>query len=148
MGQHYLLSAASRQLSLASVLQMTDQQALETFASLRWGGLDEQACPQCGVCRKHAFISTRNQWACKNCGHRFSVTSGTVFANHKLRLQTLLGAIALFVHSAKGMSALQLSRSLDVQYKTAYVLFHKLRETLWQTQDETPLQGEVEIDGA
>src|SRR5207237_939879 len=39
-------------------------------------------------------------------------------------------AIAIFVNGAKGHSALQLSRDLDVQYKTAFVLAHKLREAL------------------
>ena len=148
MSQHYLLSAASRQLSLAQVLRMSDEDARMTFAWMRWDSEVEQVCPRCGVVRKHAYISTRKQWACKDCGHRFSVTSGTVFAHHKLSLQVLLGAIVLFVQSAKGMPALQLSRNLDVQYKTAFVLFHKLREALWCTQDESPLAGEVEMDAA
>ena len=34
----------------------------------------------------------------------------------------LLAAICLFVNGVKGMSAVQLSRDLDVQYKTAFVL--------------------------
>lgn len=147
MKQHYLLSAQSRQLSVCSVLQMTEADAWLTFVKLRWGSLDEQICPQCGVCRKHAFIRTRKQWACKDCGHRFSVTSGTVFANHKLGFRVILAAVALFVHAAKGMSALQLSRSLDVQYKTAYVLFHKLRESLMRERDTSLLSGDVEMDG-
>ncbi len=57
-------------------------------------------------------------------------------------------AIAIFVMGAKGHSALQLSRDLDVQYKTAFVLAHKLREAMAsETADET-LQGDVEVDGA
>lgn len=42
----------------------------------------------------------------------------------------LLAAICIFVNCAKGISALQLSRDLDCQYKTAYVLAHKLREAM------------------
>ena len=45
------------------------------------------------------------------------------------------------------MSALQLSLDLDVQYKTAFVLMHKLRQSLMDRRDETPLAGEVQIDG-
>ena len=45
------------------------------------------------------------------------------------------------------MSALQLSRDLDVQYKTAWVLAHKLRESLMLNQDDTKLSGICEIDG-
>jgi hypothetical protein len=42
---------------------------------------------------------------------------------------------------------LQLSRDLNCQYKTAFVLAHKLREALGSQLDRT-VQGEVEIDGA
>ena len=41
-----------------------------------------------------------------------------------------------------------MSRDLDCQYKTAFVLSHKLREAMaTETADET-LDGEVEVDGA
>lgn len=55
-------------------------------------------------------------------------------------------AIAIFVNGAKGVSALQLSRDLDVQYKTAFVLAHKLREAM--AAEQKGLSGMVEIDGA
>jgi len=45
------------------------------------------------------------------------------------------------------MSALQLSRDLDIQYKTAYVLAHKLREAMAADQADMTLSGEVEVDG-
>jgi hypothetical protein len=67
---------------------------------------------------------------CAACYHQFSVTSGTIFACRKLSFVDLLAAICLFVNAAKGTSALQFSRDLDVQYKTAFVLAHKLREAL------------------
>ena len=56
-------------------------------------------------------------------------------------------AIALVSNCAKGMSALQLSRDLDVQYKTAFILSHKLRESLMDRQPAI-LDDEVEIDAA
>lgn len=49
---------------------------------------------------------------------------------------------------AKGYSALQLSRDLDCQYKTAFVLAHKLREAMGAEMQDRTLSGEVEIDGA
>src|SRR5258706_9981854 len=82
------------------------------------------------------------------CHHQFSVTSGTMFASHKLAFVDLLGAIALFVNAAKGLSALQLSRCIDVSYKTAFVLAHKLREALSLETRELVLDTAVEIDGA
>ncbi|MET3524606.1 hypothetical protein ABID25_006477 [Mesorhizobium abyssinicae] len=72
----------------------------------------------------------------------------SIFASRKLTFVDLLAAICLLVNGAKGMSAVQFSRDLDVQYKTAFVLAHKLREALTaETKNET-LEGEVEIDGA
>ena len=52
------------------------------------------------------------------------------------------------MNAAKGASALQLSRDLDVQYKTAFVLAHKLREALAAETAELRLSNTVEVDGA
>ena len=92
-------------------------------------------------------LKTRLQFRCNECFHTFSVTSGTIFASHKKPLKIYLLAIALFTNAVKSMSALQLSRDLDVQYKTAWVLAHKLRESLMLNQDDTKLSGICEIDG-
>ncbi len=51
------------------------------------------------------------------------------------------------MNGAKGHSALQLSRDMNVQYKTAWLLQHKLREAL-ASQIPAQLAGSVEIDGA
>ena len=45
-------------------------------------------------------------------------------------MQVYLTAIVIFCNEVKGKSALALSRDLGVQYKTAFVLAHKLREAL------------------
>lgn len=147
MAQHYLLSAEARSVSLRAVFGMTDAEAETFFAQMRWGEADEQVCPHCNTQAAHRRISAQRRWRCRDCDKAFSVTSGTLFHNHKLSLQLLLAAVVLYVNAAKGISALQMSRDLDVQYKTAFVLLHKLRECLFKTRDKTPLQGEVEIDG-
>lgn len=148
MSQHFLLSAQARTLSVLKVMQMSDADAFTVFKELRWGEGDSVSCPSCGTIRKHAFRRDRRQWKCIDCGHTFSVTSGTIFANHKLSLKTYLAAIALFANAVKGISALQLSRDLDVQYKTAFVLAHKIRESLMEHRDESALAGEIHMDGA
>lgn len=43
---------------------------------------------------------------------------------------------------------MQLSRDLDVQYKTAFILMHELREAMVRETADASLKGEVEIDGA
>ena len=52
------------------------------------------------------------------------------------------------MNGAKGVSALQVSRDLAVQYKTAFVLSHKLREAMAREDIGRKLSGEVETDGA
>lgn len=148
MAQHFLLSAESRTLSLKEIYKGGEEKAYDTFKHLRWASTQgEPVCPKCG-CLDHYDIPTRRKFKCAACGAQFSVTSGSIFASRKLSFVDLLAAICLFVNGAKGMSAVQFSRDLDVQYKTAFVLAHKLREALSaETKNET-LQGEVEIDGA
>ena len=148
MPQHFLLSAAARTLSLRDVFTMTDAQAFSLFREVRWGHDGAPVCPSCSVVEDHWFLPSRQPWRCRACGHTFSLTSGTLFAYHQLPLQVYLGAIVIYSNAAKGLSALQLSRDLDVQYKTAFVLMHKLRQSLMDQRDETPLAGEVQLDGA
>ena len=148
MAQHFLLSAAARSLSLAKVMRMTEDQAFDAFRSIRWAETDGDAvCPRCGCCEAYTF-KARRIFKCRGCGAQFSVTSGTIFASRKMDLRDILAAIAIFVNGAKGHSALQLSRDLDCQYKTAFVLAHKIREALAAEQRACTIEGEVEVDGA
>lgn len=148
MSQHFLLSAAARTLSLVKVMRMTDAQARETFKAIRWASTEGQpVCSKCG-CVEAYEIATRQIFKCKGCLAQFSVTSGTIFASRKLPIRDILAAIAIFVNGAKGYSALQLSRDLDVQYKTAFVMAHKLREAIGLSREADMMTGEVEIDGA
>ena len=148
LAQHFLLSIAARTLSLSKVMRLSDDQAFATFKSIRWGSTEGQpVCPKCGCVESYA-ITTRKLWKCAGCLTQFSVTSGTIFASRKLPIRDLLAAIAIFVNGAKGHSALQLSRDLNVQYKTAFVLSHKIREALGGAQQAQTLEGDVEVDGA
>ena len=144
---HFLLSAEARTLSMREVFAMNDARAFDLFRAVRWGRDANPVCPACGVADAHWFLASRQQWRCRACGHTFSVTSGTLFAHHKLPLQIYLGAIAIYANAVKGMSALQMARDLDVQYKTAFVLMHKLRESLMVHREETPLSGQAQLDG-
>ena len=147
-GQHFLLSSAARTLSLAKVMRMTDDQAFETFKAIRWASTEgDPVCPRCG-CVQIYLLNDNRRFKCAACLHKFSVTSGTIFASRKLALRDYLAAIAIFVNGAKGYAALQLSRDLDVQYKTAFVLAHKLREAIGAAHKADKLAGEVEVDGA
>lgn len=148
MKQHFLLSAAARTLSLAKVARMSDEEAREAFKAIRWADTNgEPVCPHCDCAAVNTYKS-RPIFKCKGCDKQFSITSGTIFANRKMPLRDILLAIAIFTNGAKGYAALQLSRDLDCQYKTAFVLAHKIREALALEQDTGEvLKGEVEVDG-
>jgi transposase-like protein len=148
LAQHFLLSKAARTLSLKAIYKAGEEAAYETFCRLRWAETDGEAvCPECGCCETYK-ITTRRRFKCAACYKQFSVTSGTIFASRKLSFMDLLAAICLFVNSAKGRSAVQFSREMNVQYKTAWVMAHKLREAMQDEYEGMKQSGEVEIDGA
>ena len=154
MTQHFLLSAAARSLSPAKVMRMSDRGAENVFVRVRWPQTDgKPVCPHCGcqICYDCRRSEHQPRWRCKACRADFSPTSGTLFAWHKLPLRTYLMAIALFCNEVKGKSMLAFSRDLDVQYKTAFVLAHKLREAMASSVKALRIGGEgseAEIDGA
>ena len=146
--QHFLLSKAARSLSLARVARLSDEEAFDAFRLIRWSATKgDPVCPRCDCAAVYTY-KARKLWKCKACSHQFSVTSGTIFASRKLPIRDYLLAIAIFVNGAKGHSALQISRDLDVQYKTAFVMAHKIREAITADADERTLAGDVEVDGA
>lgn len=148
MAQHFLLSAASRTLNLRDIYKRGEDDAYRTFCHMRWPETSGEAvCPRCG-CTETYDISTRRRFKCVAYHHQFSVTSGTIFASRKMAFVDLLAAICIIVNGAKGVSSVQLSRDLGCQYKTAFVLAHKLREAMASETADHSLSGEVEIDGA
>jgi transposase-like protein len=89
--QHFLLSKAAKTLNLAQVLRLSHSEAEAMFRKVRWPLTEgEPVCPHCGGvdpydCRR---ASENPRFECKACGKDFSVTSGTLFASHKLPLRT------------------------------------------------------------
>jgi transposase-like protein len=154
MGQHFLLSAAARSLSLAKIARMSDRGVENVFLRLRWPQTDgKPVCPwcDCRICYDCRRSEHQPRWRCKACRADFSITSDTLFAWHKLPLRSYLMAIAIFCNEVKGKSMLALSRDLDVQYKTAFVLAHKLREAMASATKALRIGGEgrvAEVDGA
>jgi transposase-like protein len=154
MAQHFLLSAAARTLSLIQVMRMSDQEAETAFRAVRWAETNgEPICPACGSlsCYDRRRANGPARWRCKACPHNFSLTAGTIFANAKKPLRVYLAAIAIFTNEVKGKSMLALSRDLGCQYKTAFVLAHKMREAMATEMRGRTIGGEgkeAEIDGA
>ena len=154
MAQHFLLSRQAKTLSLAQVLRMSDADAETMMKRIRWADTaGEPVCSHCGSlnvydCRRP---SGAPRWRCKDCGKDFSITSGTLFASHKLPLRGYLGAIAIFCNEVKRKSMLAMSRDLGLSYKTAFVLCHKMREAMSEELKGRVIgddRAEAEVDGA
>src|ERR1700677_2946320 len=104
MSQHFLLSARARSLSLMAAMRMTDHEAEAAFRDIRWAATDGK--PVCIHCECPTVYEARrpngaSRYRCKACRKDFSVTSGTLFAFHKLPVQVYLSAIAIFVNEVK-----------------------------------------------
>ena len=122
----------------------TDAKCRELLERLRWpSGV---ACLRCGSLSV-SDIETRDQYDCNTCRYRFSVTAGTIMHDSHLPLRKWLIAIYLMCESKKGISALQLKRTLGVAYKTAWYLCHRIRGAMGNDPFDGPtLFGIVEVD--
>ncbi len=92
-------------------------------------------CPHCGtVSVKHYDLAkTRmglRKCSEKSCRKQFTVKVGTVFEHARMPLNKMLQAVYLMTSSKKGISAHQLHRVLEVTYKTAWFLAHRIREAM------------------
>src|SRR6266851_10238648 len=152
MPQHFLISPAARSLSIAQVLRLSGEEAFDTFKRIRFAvNVGEPFCPHCGVLKVYTLAETPIRWKCSGCRRKFSLTSGTLFHSRKLPIRDYLAVIALFVNGVKGTSALQISRDININPKSAFVLLHKLREAMGSTIANADIGGEgktAEIDGA
>jgi transposase-like protein len=118
----------------------TDKDAArDHLEAQRWP--DGPYCPHCGNSDQARLVklagkSTRpGVHKCKECRKQFTVTVGTVFERSKVPLNKWLLATYLLTSSKKGMSAHQLHRMLGVTYKTAWFMFHRIREAMREGSD-------------
>lgn len=124
--------------------------AFEYLESVIWA--DGKVCPHCGGIDRLTKVKANTAkrirlglWRCGDCKGQFTVKVGTVFEHARLPLHKMLQAVFLMTSSKKGISAHQLHRVLEVTYKTAWFLAHRIREAM-RTGDLTPFSGIVEVD--
>jgi transposase-like protein len=118
----------------------TEDKCRAFLEGLRWP--DGIECPRCSGKRCYSDAA---QWECASCDYTFSVTSGTMLHDTHLPLRKWLVATYLMVEAKKGISALQLKRTMGVAYKTAWYLSHRLRAAMRDAYP-FPLKGIVEVD--
>jgi transposase-like protein len=123
----------------------SDAKCRQYLEQLAWP--DGVKCPRCES-DKISHIEKRNQYDCDSCRYQFSVTAGTIFHDSHLPLWKWFAAIYLMCESKKGMSAMQIKRTLGIGYKTAWYLCHRVRAAIQSVEgkEEARFVGEVEVD--
>lgn len=142
--------------------RFTDETAArEHLEALRWP--DGPFCPHCGSFAAKRLPAQRGRPTkahpegairdgviqCNDCRKQYSVTVGTVFESSKIALNKWVLATYMLTSSKKGMSAHQLHRMIGVTYKTAWFMFHRIREAMREGELATPFGsggGAVEVD--
>ncbi len=125
-----------------------DEEAARTILfSHRWP--DTVKCPRCHKSEHVYKIAQPWKWECWNAecasGHsyRFSLIAGTIFENTNYPLRTWFWVLFLMVTSKKGISALQIHRTIGSgSYKTAFYMCHRLRAAMIRVVN----MGIVEVD--
>lgn len=128
-----------------------EAKAFEYLESVLWA--DGIVCPHCGTVggRVYKLEGNATRIGLKKCGEcrkQFTVKVGTVFEHARMPLHKMLQAVYLMTASKKGISAHQLGRVLEVTYKTAWFLAHRIREAM-RSGDLAPFGGNggiVEVD--
>jgi transposase-like protein len=105
-------------------------------------------CPRCGNDKVYELKAREFHWQCQQCdtdGYRFSVYVGTIYENTNMPLRTWFSVIYMMVTAKKGVSALQVHRTIGTgSYRTAWSMCHRIRAGL--LEPKTKLGGVVEVD--
>lgn len=125
----------------------TQAQCEQALEAARWP--DGFRCPRCAG-EAHCVLhgGSRKVFQCSACRHQASLIAGTVFQGTKLPLTTWFLAIYLISQAKTGLSSLALMRQLGVSYPTAWLIHHKLMQTMANRDERYVLEGKVQVDDA
>jgi transposase-like protein len=105
-----------------------------------------KSCPHCGNTGKHYELKARvGLNKCAECKKEFTVRIGTIFQDSPIPLHKWLQAIFLLASSKKGISSHQLHRTLQVTYKSAWFLSHRIREAMKPSGEIDMMGGEGKV---
>ncbi|MRG70391.1 IS1595 family transposase [Alphaproteobacteria bacterium HT1-32] len=121
--------------------------AFDYLESILWP--DGAHCPHCGVIGRSNKMQGKSHriglWKCYACRKQFTVKVGTVFEHGRIPLHKMLQAVYLMTSSKKGISAHQLHRTLEITYKSAWFLAHRIREAMREGDFDGGLGGENKV---
>lgn len=100
-------------------------------------------CPRCG-CSAFYRIESRKLFECRTCSHQTSLTAGTILEGTRTSLAKWFAALFLM---QIGISAKQLAGMIQVTYKTAWLINHKLRHAIQVFDESLPLTGDLQVFG-
>ncbi len=121
----------------------TEEKCIEWLEQTRWNG--KPICPHCqGQDSISPAQSKRFTYWHRQCRKYFTVKTGTVMHSSKTTTQNWIVALYYVLTARKGISALQLSKELKVQYRTAWYMLHRIREACAGGQFK--LSRVVEVD--
>lgn len=117
-------------------------------------------CPHCGSVNRAYYLAPksgarttrtgkttyRRLWKCADCRQQFSVLVGTIFEDSHIPLSKWLLAIHLLCAGKNGVSALELSRTLGIAYRSAWFMCHRIRYAMARPPLVDKLTGTVEAD--
>lgn len=119
-------------LDFAAPIYSNETAARQHLEEIRWA--DGVYCPHCGgygdVRKLGGAAAEKGLWHCKPCRKKFTVTVGTVFERSHIPLTKWIAAFHLMCSSKKGISAHQGHRMLGITYKTAWFMWHRIREAM------------------
>ena len=123
----------------------SDETCREALEKIRWP--HGPTCIRCGLVGVPE-LPVGGIYQCASCCYQFSVTAGTIMHDSHLPLRKWFLAIYFMCVSKKGVSALQLKRTLGIgSYRTAWYLCHRIREAMGNDPFTGPtLLGVVEVD--
>ncbi len=114
----------------------TDADCLDYLEWLRWP--NGFVCPSCD--HQGGWRMSDGRFRCAGCGHRTSVTAGTIFDRTRTPLTVWFMACWMFATQKDGVSAQSLQRSLEIgSYQTAWAMLHRLRSVLIRPGRRTPV---------
>jgi hypothetical protein len=122
-----------------------EQTCIQALADLRW--THGFTCDKCQSVKAYHLESRPRIYECATCGYQHSVTAGTILHKTRTPLRTWFLAAYLTGHDKRGVSAMFISREFSIRYATAWLLCHKLRHALTET-DDFKLDDLIEVDEA
>ncbi|WP_334073260.1 MULTISPECIES: IS1595 family transposase [Paenibacillus] len=135
---------AGRELQPFSSRYNSEQACMEALIAMKWP--NGFVCPRCAHTRCSRLTSRRIPlFECGKCAHQTSALVGTIFERTHLPLLKWFESLDLFLLEG-GISAMRLSQVIEVTYKTAWLMLHKIRHAVGEFDAQELLCGDVKVN--